>query len=119
MIPIETAYFDAAAVQLTGVSEQTPGSPTVLPGGRANQWRVKGDRSVRPLRIHDDGSRTYLEWGAEQSLPAVFAVGSTGSEEVVDGYMRDGVFVIDRMHHKLVFRIDKDKAIAVRRGSAK
>jgi type IV secretion system protein VirB9 len=78
-------------------------------------WKVRGHRSVRPVRISDDGLRTYLEWGAEQSLPAVFAIGTTGAEEVVDGYMRGGLFVIDRVHRQLVFRIDADRAVATRR----
>jgi len=86
------------------------------PGLPAVTWKVRGDRSVHPAKIHDDGFRTYLEWRPEQSLPAVFAIGPTGAEEVVDGYMRDGVFVLDRVYAELVFRIDGDKAIATRRG---
>jgi type IV secretion system protein VirB9 len=44
----------------------------------------------------------------------VFAIGPTGDEQVVDGYMRDGLFVIDRVHEELVFRIDKAMATARR-----
>ena len=55
-----------------------------------------------------------IEYAPGQSLPAVFAIGPTGDEEVVDGYMRDGLFVIDRVHEELVFRIDKAKATARR-----
>jgi len=81
-------------------------------------YRLRGDRSVRPQRIEDDGRQTFITYGEEQALPAVFAVGPTGEEEVVDGYMRDGRFVIDRVHEKLVFRIDKDKATAKRNDEA-
>lgn len=89
------------------------------PGGPEGGWRIRGDRSIRPARIHDDGVRTYLEWRPDQSLPAVFAIGPTGAEEVVDGYMRAGVFVIDRVHSRLVFRIDRDRAVASRAGTAR
>lgn len=78
-------------------------------------YRLSGRSALRPSRISDDGERTYLEWGVYQSLPAVFGVASNGEEEVVDGYMRDGIFVIDRIYSQLVFRIDKERAIARRR----
>lgn len=78
-------------------------------------WKVTGDRNLRPLEISDDGVKTYIEWAPDQALPAVFAIPPSGGEEVVDGYMRDTVFVIDRVHPKLVFRIDNHTAIARRR----
>lgn len=77
-------------------------------------YRLRGDKSVRPASITDNGEKTIIEYAEGQSLPAVFAIGPTGDEEVVDGYMRDGRFVIDRVHQELVFRIDKKKARARR-----
>lgn len=77
-------------------------------------YRLRGDQSVRPASVRDNGAKTVIEYAPGQSLPAVFAIGPTGDEEVVDGYMRDGVFVIDRVHEELVFRIDKAKATARR-----
>lgn len=80
-------------------------------------YRLKGDRSLRPERIADDGFKTYIEWRSEQSLPAVLGIGPTGEEEVVAGYMRDGLFTIDRVYSELVFRIDKDKTTAIRQAA--
>ena len=77
-------------------------------------YKLSGDRSVRPLSIGDNGIKTVIEYAPGQALPAVFAIGPSGDEEVVDGYMRDGRFVIDRIHQELVFRIDKEKAKARR-----
>lgn len=77
-------------------------------------YRLRGDKSVRPASIRDNGDKTVIEYAPDQPLPAVFAIGATGDEEVVDGYMRSGKFVIDRVHQRLVFRIDKDKATARR-----
>ncbi|MEL7217252.1 MAG: TrbG/VirB9 family P-type conjugative transfer protein, partial [Pseudomonadota bacterium] len=56
-------------------------------------YRLRGDRSVRPVSIRDNGSKTVIEYAPDQPLPAVFAIGATGDEEVVDGYMREGRFV--------------------------
>lgn len=83
------------------------------------RYKVSGSKVLRPTRIADDGVRTYLEWAPEQALPAVFALNPLGGEEMVDGYMRDGVFTIDRIHHRLVFRIDKKTAKAERLGPEK
>ena len=77
-------------------------------------YRLRGDRSVRPAAISDDGVKTVITYAEGQALPAVFAIGPSGAEEVVDGYMREGRFVIDRVHEELVFRIDKDRASARR-----
>jgi type IV secretion system protein VirB9 len=94
-----------------------PGQPVPTSrdiGGLEWTWRLHGDLSVRPASIRDNGAKTVIEYAPGQSLPAVFAIGPTGEEEVVDGYMRDGLFVIDRVHNELVFRIDKAKATAQR-----
>lgn len=100
----------------TAASQAPTGkSPSDLTG---LEWtyRIRGDRSVRPASIRDNGAKTVVEYAPGQALPAVFAIGPTGEEEVVDGYMRDGLFIIDRVHEELVFRIDKAKATA-RRGT--
>lgn len=77
-------------------------------------YRLRGDRDVRPQSIRDNGEKTVITYAPDQSLPAVFAIGPTGDEEVVNGYMRGDIFVIDRVHSELVFRINKDKATARR-----
>lgn len=92
---------------------QSGQSPTDLTGLDWS-YRLRGDQSVRPAAIRDNGDKTVIEYAPGQALPAVFAIGPTGDEEVVDGYMRDGLFVIDRVHEELVFRIDKAKATARR-----
>lgn len=78
------------------------------------RYRLSGERALRPVQMSDDGLRTYIVWGPEQALPAVFAVTATGAEEIADGHMRDGVFTIDRVHSRLIFRIDKKAARAER-----
>lgn len=77
-------------------------------------YRLRGDDEVRPASLSDDGIKTRIAYAPGQALPAVFAIGPTGEEEVVNGYMRDGEFVIDRVYDELVFRIDREKATARR-----
>lgn len=77
-------------------------------------YRLKGAPQLRPIRIGDDGTHTYIEWSSDQPIPAVFALDPRGTEQIVDGYMRGDLFTIDRVYSRLVFRIDKDKAEAWR-----
>ncbi len=78
-------------------------------------YRLSGDRALRPLGVVDDGTRTFIEFSEDQALPAVFGVGPTGAEEVVDGHMRNGLYVLDRVWPELVFRMDAKRARAKRR----
>ena len=93
---------------------KAPAASQPQPGAETWTYRVKGDRSVRPDSISDDGTRTYLSWGRNRALPAVFGIGPGGDEELVAGYMRKGVYVIDRVYPELIFRFDKEKAEAKR-----
>ena len=86
-------------------------APTAFGEGR---YRLDGARALRPSEISDDGTHTYIRWPRDRSLPAVFAIGDNGEEMLVNGMMRDDLFVIDSVSRKLVFRIDKLKATATR-----
>jgi type IV secretion system protein VirB9 len=99
-----------------GAAAMAPSRTAPPPAAATGKYRLTGERSLLPSRIADDGERTFLEWDAHQSLPAVFGVGTNGEEEVVDGYMRGDVFTIDRVYGELVFRIDKMRARARRLG---
>lgn len=77
-------------------------------------YRLSGDKALRPSRIADDGRHTYIEWPRERTLPAVYALDSEGRESLVNGAMRDDLFVIDAVASKLVFRIDQHVATAER-----
>lgn len=81
---------------------------------QASLYKLTGNKELRPSSIRDDGSKTYIQWNRDQPIPGVFALDRLGREEMVDGYMRDGTFTIDRIHDRLVFRIDDIKAQAAR-----
>jgi len=78
------------------------------------RYRLSGARSLRPSRISDDGRHTYIEWPRDRSIPAVYAVDARGQESLVNGMMRDDLFVIDGVARRLVFRIDRHVARAAR-----
>jgi type IV secretion system protein VirB9 len=91
--------------------------PLSAPSPRAEEltgYKLHGTKALRPQSIVDDGERTFIRWAPNQPIPAVFAMDPLGHEAMVDGYMREGTFTIDRVHDKLVFRIDKAVTTASR-----
>lgn len=114
-----TGLMAAYLVRFVYGYEQEPAfepmpEPALAPTGEIWTYRLRGDREVRPASISDDGVRTRIVFAPGQALPAVFAIGPSGEEQVVNGYMRDEVYVIDRVWQELVFRIDDEKATAER-----
>jgi type IV secretion system protein VirB9 len=80
----------------------------------AGRYKLGGDASLRPSGMHDDGVHTYIEWPEDRALPAIYAIDHNGQEALVNGMMRDGRMVIDSVQRRLVFRIDRHRATAVR-----
>lgn len=78
------------------------------------RYRISGARGVRPVAISDDGVRTYIEWRDQQAIPAVFAIDDAGDELLMEGHMRNGLYVIDVVHRTLLFRMDGQTARASR-----
>ena len=81
---------------------------------KSSLYKLTGTKALRPASIRDDGSKTYIQWSSNQPIPGVFALDRLGREEMVDGYMRDGTFTIDRIYNRFVFRIDNSEAQAAR-----
>ncbi len=96
----------------------TPAAVTVVADDAVaavpGRYKLSGDKALRPSAIDDDGVHTYIAWGADQTLPAIFAIDTEGRETLVNGMVREGRFVIDSVANRLVFRIDRQTAGAVR-----
>ena len=78
------------------------------------RYRLSGESSLRPSRISDDGQHTYIEFPRDAALPAIYSVDERGTESLVNGMMRDELYVIDSVVPRLVFRIDQHVAHATR-----
>jgi len=117
---IETGRGLAAAyvVRMVGSAQQAQqvSQADIQPdlASMSGRYRLKGEPALRPAGIADDGAKTYIEWSEGQALPAILGIGPTGVEEVVPGYMRRGLFTIDRVYPELVFRIDRHETFAIR-----
>ena len=103
-----TVRFSYPGGQPDSVADEAP------TGEVRGPYRLSGARQLRPSRIADDGRQTYIEWPRDRTLPAVYALDSEGRETLVNGAMRDDLFVIDSVATQLVFRIDQHVARAHR-----
>ncbi|MFX8156704.1 hypothetical protein ABTL03_19635, partial [Acinetobacter baumannii] len=60
-----------------------------------------------------------IQWAASHDLPAVYSEDGKHSMSLVNGLMRDGTYVIDSVHDRLVFVLGHDRAPATRLGEGK
>ena len=81
---------------------QEPGTNVVV-----GLYRLKGDKSLYPRGISDDGTKTMIDWSPDVALPAIFVIDEHGRELVANGNMRNGLYVIDSVYRHLLFRIDR------------
>jgi type IV secretion system protein VirB9 len=84
------------------------------PDREEGEYRMSGDHRLYPTKMGDDGVHTYILWPEEATLPAMYTVDERGEERLVNGAMRDGMYVIDAVVPKLTFRIDNRTAHARR-----
>lgn len=104
LTPYEVRFRYPASAEYRG--------PAQLPQQRKEDavvglYRLKGDQSLYPQSMSDDGRRTAIDWPPDAALPAVFGIDKRGRELVLNGNMREGVYVIDSVYQRLLFRIDR------------
>lgn len=85
----------------------------------AYRYRISGARAVRPERIVQQGETLIVEWPKSAALPAIFRIEDDGKETLVNSDFQNGRFVIAGLPRKLIFRLDRQIAYAVRRNARK
>jgi type IV secretion system protein VirB9 len=81
-------------------------------------YAISGDRPAwRPLRVFDDGVKTYVEFAASLAngeAPPLFVVGADGKAELVNYRLRDHFYVVDRIFDAAELRLGLKKQQVVR-----
>ncbi len=77
------------------------------------RYKVSGARAIRPIQVFPQGNQTIIEWSPEQQQPAIFEM-RQGQEVLINGEMRDGRYFVVGNPKKLIFRLDRLVASAVR-----
>ena len=81
---------------------------------RQYAYRLSGSKAIRPASVYQEGTRTITEWQPHAPIPAIFTF-ENGAEALVNGEMEDGRFVLAGAPQKLIFRMDRQTATAIRR----
>jgi type IV secretion system protein VirB9 len=114
---LSPAYQSQADLPFTVRFEYPPvesARPAPVDAAEAGSYRLSGAKPLRPSQIGDDGQKTFLVFPGDVAMPAIFAVDRNGDERLVDGAVRDDIYVIDSVSDRLIFRIGKQVAKAVR-----
>lgn len=79
-------------------------SSVVSPQGKLDfGWKLSGARSIAPLQVFSDSTQTWLQWSAQQDVPAILA-SEQGTERVLS-YTRQEPYTIIAGHWpRLIFR---------------
>ena len=67
------------------------------------RYNVQGDASWRPVRVFDDGMKTYIEFpGSIQrgELPPLFIVSKDSNSQLVNYRYRNNYYIVDRLFQK-------------------
>ena len=67
-------------------------------------YRLKGgDDSIRPVRVFDDGKKTYIQISAaakNREAPVLVVIGADGKQEMVNYRVKDDMYIVDRLFER-------------------
>lgn len=79
-------------------------------------YKMKGSKGMTPTRVFDDGRFTYFEFPEGLDAPAIFVIGPTGQEEIVNNQVRGRYHVVDVVARQFVLRYGKGKTAVTNDG---
>lgn len=85
------------------VAERLQAKPEIV-NVRYSVAEGKASQDIVPALIFDDGRFTYMRFGGNREVPAVFHVLGDGGETLVNARMEDDLLVIDRVSRRLMLR---------------
>lgn len=66
-------------------------------------YRIKGDESIQPMRVLDDGVHTYIQMNPSvlhREAPVLVIIGPDGKAELVNYRVRGSVYIVDRLFER-------------------
>ena len=67
------------------------------------KYRLKGDDSILPVRVFDDGRKTYIQisqTAKNREAPVLVVIGPDGKQEMVNYRVKDDMYIVDRLFDK-------------------
>jgi type IV secretion system protein VirB9 len=89
------------------VSLVTPAVPSFFYG-----YELKGESAFRPVRVMDDGAKTYIQMSPDnvhRDLPTLVIEGA-GGKEMVNYRVKDNYYIVDRLFDKAALLLGSGKS---------
>ena len=117
----QVAAQQALAKQEEHVAEVPP---AVLAVEKVNfDYTIRGgDEHIRPVRVFDDGAKTYIQMPAElehREAPVLLVVGNDGKGEMTNYRVKDQTYIVDRLFDRANLVLGSGKKaqkVDIRRG---
>lgn len=93
-----------------------PPPPKPEPERRNVDYTYTGSRASLPSLVFDDGRFTYFQWAEGVATPALFQLGTDGSESIVNYGVRDGFVVVEQLAPRYVLRNGTDVTVVINNG---
>jgi type IV secretion system protein VirB9 len=74
-------------------------------GGMNYRYTLSGPDSIAPVRVYDDGRKTYFHFARPGFRPQIFAVNASGAEVPVTGQAQGDMIAVDALAPSFVVRM--------------
>lgn len=68
------------------------------------RYSARGDASVAPLSVYDNGRFTFFDFGDRQDIPAIFMVDRKGNESLVNYHLQGHYIVVEAVGKQFTLR---------------
>ena len=103
--PMTAEEFAQSRSRASGIDDVLARNDEIGGRGLNMAYRASGPKRLKPVRMFDDGAKTYLAFTTGAPRPAAFAVGSDRSESVVNtSTLPDGTLVIHSVKARFTLR---------------
>lgn len=117
--PFDEAKAEQARVRAVEVEETRKESVAVAPEQMRFSYAIKGSEvEWKPLRVFDDGSKTYIQMPPSMrtsEAPALFVMDDGTDPQLVNYRLKGDYFIVDRLFGRAQMRVGKKHAVDITR----
>ena len=81
------------------------------------RYTLSGPDTIAPVRVYDDGRRTYFHFAQPGFRPQIFAMGADGREMPVTGQAQAEMIVVDTVASRFVVRAGAEMVTVYNEGA--
>lgn len=115
--PIDEAKAADEALKAEDAEARSKEMIQVAPDHLRFDYTIKGSRVAwRPLRVFDDGSKTYIEMSPDMhadEAPALFVMENRSTPMLVNYRVKGELYIVDRLFQHAQLRIGKNAAVDI------